>query len=207
MNRREFLCSLGLISAGMLTFGQACAVGKTLVVYFSRTGEQYGVGVISKGNTAIAAEIIARKTGADLCEIKVKNDTYPDRYKPLCDVAKVELNSNARPEYVKSIADIGGYDTIFIGAPVWWGDWPMVMYTFFEKEDLAGKTLVPFCTHAGSGLSGFDRKLAAACPKSRIAAGLAMTGSEAQDHPERIGKAVDGWLKKLAFQGVVPGKP
>ncbi len=205
MKRRTFLLSFGVLSAQwMLTF-RAQAAGRVLVAYFSRTGEQYGVGVISKGNTAIAAEVIAQKTGGDLCEIKVENDTYPIQYKPLCDVAKAERDSRARPGYVKTLADLSGYGTIFIGAPVWWGDWPMVMYTFFETEHLEGKVLIPFCTHAGSGLSGFDKKLAAACPGSKVATGLALTGADAQHHPGRIAEAVDGWLEKLASQGVVTG--
>ena len=203
MYRRTFLYSLGMTGCALALPSGAFAVSRPLVAYFSKAGEQYGVGVISKGNTAIAAEIIARKTGADLCEITVENDAYPREYKPLCDVAKAELNSNARPAYRKTVADISGYDVIFVGAPVWWGDWPMVMYTFFERENLEGKILIPFSTHAGSGLSGFDKKLAKACPKSRVAAGLAITSSDAQKRPGRVESEVEGWLKKLAAQGVV----
>ncbi|MBP3730255.1 MAG: NAD(P)H-dependent oxidoreductase [Mailhella sp.] len=202
MDRRTFLFSFGMLSFGISMPFKTIASSKTLVVYFSKTGEQYGVGVISKGNTAIVAEIIAQKTGADLCEITVENDTYPTQYKPLCDVAKIELNNKARPAYNKTVADISGYDVIFIGAPVWWGDWPMVMYTFFEHENLAGKTLIPFSTHAGSGLSGFDKKLATANPKSKVAAGLAITGTDAQNNSSRVSGAVDVWLKKLAEQGI-----
>ena len=136
MNRRTFLFSLGMLGCALALPQGVAAAPRSLVVYFSKTGEQYGVGVISKGNMAIAAEIIARKTGSDLCEITVENDAYPRRYKPLCDAAKKELNSHARPAYRKTAGDISMYDVIFIGAPVWWGDWPMVMYTFFEKENL-----------------------------------------------------------------------
>ena len=145
-----------------------------LVVYFSRTGEQYGVGVIDKGNTAIVAEMIAEETGADTYEILPAEDYYPYTYDELCDVAKQELNDNAKPEIKGSLPDLSGYQTIFIGAPVWWGDWPMIMYTFFEGESdgLAGKTLIPFSTHAGSGLSGFDKKLAEACPESVVGTGV-----------------------------------
>ena len=58
---------------------------KSLVVYFSRTGEQYGVGVIEKGNTAIVAEMIAEQTGADSFEIIPKEDNYPMTYDALTD--------------------------------------------------------------------------------------------------------------------------
>ena len=125
-----------------------------LVIYFSRTGEQYTVGVIDKGNTAIVAEMIAEQTGADLFEVLPVDDHYPMTYTALTDVAKQEQNAKARPEYADDLPDLAQYETIFIGAPVWWGDWPMIMYTVFENNDFFGKKLVPFSTHEGSGLSG-----------------------------------------------------
>lgn len=98
------------------------ADSKTLILYFSRTGEQYTVGVIKKGNTAIVAEMIAEKTGADTFEILPADDHYPMTYSELTDVAKREQNENARPAYAGTLPDLSQYDTIFIGAPVWWGD-------------------------------------------------------------------------------------
>ena len=93
-----------------------------LVVYFSRTGEQYGVGVIDEGNTAIVAQMIAEQTGADTFEILPVDDHYPMTYSELTDVAKQEQNENARPAYEGGVPDLSQYSTIFIGAPVWWGD-------------------------------------------------------------------------------------
>ena len=148
---------------------------RTLVIYFSRTGEQYTVGVIDKGNTAIVAEMIAEETGADLFEVLPVDDHYPMTYNELTDVAKQEQNDKARPAYAGELPDLSGYDTVFIGAPVWWGDWPMIMYTLFENNDFSGKKLVPFSTHEGSGLSGFDKKLASACPDAEV---LSRTPSE-----------------------------
>ncbi len=141
------------------------ANGKSLVVYFSRIGEQYVVGVIDKGNTAIVAEMIAEKTGSDMWEV-IPEEDYPMTYSELTDVAKKEQNENARPKYRGTAPDLSEYDTVFVGAPVWWGDWPMIMYTFFEqnRDSLADKTLIPFSTHEGSGLAGFDRKLRSAVP-------------------------------------------
>ncbi len=173
----------------------------TLVVYFSRTGEQYQVGVIDKGNTAIVAEIIAKKTGADLFEILPVDDHYPMTYNELTDVAKREQNENARPAYAGEVPDLSRYRTIFIGAPVWWGDWPMILYTFFETnaDALEGKTLIPFSTHAGSGLSGFDRKLSAMLPNSTVGKGLAVAGTDCQNDPDRVRESVNDWLNELGF--------
>ena len=179
--------------------GTVAGNGKTLVVYFSRTGEQYGVGVIDEGNTAIMAKMIAEATGADTFEILPENDAYPTTYSALTDVAKQEQKDNARPAYKGDVPDLSQYSTIFIGAPVWWGDWPMICYTFFENEDLSDKTLYPFCTHAGSGLSGFDKKLSSAVSNATVGEGLAISGTECQNNKEGVKTKVDNWLSSLGY--------
>ena len=179
--------------------GETGASSDTLVLYFSRTGEQYVVGVIDKGNTAIVAEMIAEQTGADLFEVLPADDHYPMTYDALTDVAKQEQNDNARPAYSGELPDLSKYSTIFIGSPVWWGDWPMIMYTVFENNDFSGKTLIPFSTHEGSGLSGFDKKLAGTCPDSTIGKGLAIEGNDAQNNQEKVRESVSSWLADLGF--------
>ena len=172
-----------------------------LVVYFSRTGEQYTVGVIDEGNTAIVAKMIAEQIGADQFEVLPVDDHYPMTYSELTDVAKQEQKDNARPEYADGAPDLSQYNTIFIGAPVWWGDWPMIMYTFFENnaDALAGKTLIPFSTHEGSGLSGFDKKLASVCPNSTILDGLAVRGNDCQNKRDNVRSTVNDWLAGLGY--------
>ena len=171
---------------------------KILVVYFSRTGEQYSVGNIDKGNTAIVAEMIAEKTGADLYEILPETD-YPYTYSALTDIAKQEQNENARPAIKDELPDVSKYDTIFIGAPVWWGDWPMICYTFFESVDFSGKNLVPFSTHEGSGLSGFDSKLAAAVPGATVLTGHAFRGNDCQNNQSAVNNTVNTWIDDLGY--------
>ena len=171
----------------------------TLVIYFSRTGEQYVVGVIDKGNTAIVAEMIAEQAGADLFEVLPEDDHYPMTYDALTDVAKKEQGEKARPAYSGELPDLDAYSTIFIGAPVWWGDWPMIMYTVFENNDFTGKKLIPFSTHEGSGLSGFDKKLQSACPDAEVLKGLAVRGNDAQNDQEKVKESVGGWLTELGF--------
>ena len=169
-----------------------------LVIYFSRTGEQYNVGVIDKGNTAIVAEMIAEETGADLFEVLPQDDYYPTTYNELTEVAQQEQRDKARPAYQGELS-LDKYDTIFIGAPVWWGDWPMIMYTVFENNDFSGKTLIPFSTHEGSGLSGFDKKLQSACPDAEVLKGLAVRGNDAQNSKDKVRESVNSWLKELGF--------
>ena len=130
-------------------------------------------------------------------EVLPEEDYYPYTYKELTDVAKKEQNEKSRPAYQGTLPDLSAYSTIFIGAPVWWGDWPMIMYTVFENNDFSGKTLIPFSTHEGSGLSGFDKKLQNACPDAEVMKGLAIRGNDAQNSQDKVIESVKGWLKDL----------
>lgn len=171
---------------------------KILVLYFSRTGEEYNVGNITKGNTAIVAEYIAKKTDADTFEIKPATP-YPDAYEPCTEIAKQELESNARPAFASNIDNLAQYDTIFIGYPIWWGAVPRVVMTFLEANDFNGKTIVPFCTHGGSGLAGTEREIADACPNAKVLSGLAIVGKSAQKDFPAVQKDVDAWLNQLSY--------
>ena len=170
---------------------------KVLVAFFSHTGENYNVGYIEKGNTHIVAEMIAGETGGQLFEIKTVKP-YPKEYRPCTDVAKQEKDSNARPE-LQSDIQVEDFDVIFIGYPNWWGDMPMAVYTFVEKHDWQGKTVIPFCTHEGSGLSDTKQSLEKSCKGSSVLQGLALRGSVAQKSQDEARKAVQSWMKKLDF--------
>ena len=178
--------------------GEPSANSKILVVFFSHTGENYSVGVIEKGNTHIIADMIAEETGADMFEIQPENP-YPNTYNECTDVAKKEQNENARPKFIGSVDNMDQYDTVFIGYPIWWGDLPMVVYTFLESYDFSSKTVIPFCTHEGSGLSGTDRKVANACPGATVLDGLAIRGSTAQNKQDESKSDVIKWLNGLDY--------
>ncbi len=171
------------------------ADSKTLVVYFSRAGEQYGVGVIEKGNTAIVAEMIADETGADVFEILPKEDNYPTTYTELTDFAKEEQNNSARPEIASAVEYFDSYDTIYFGYPIWWGDLPMICYTFLESYDFSGKTVIPFCTHAGSGNAGTQSKILSVIPNTDVREVLAIPGTDAQNDQDSVRQQVAEWLK------------
>ncbi|MBQ8476191.1 flavodoxin [bacterium] len=157
---------------------------KILVAYFSRTGEQYGVGNIQEGNTAIIAKMIAKKTSGDLFEIKPLKDNYPSKYSSLTQFAKEEKMQNLRPELKDKVENFSKYDTIFIGYPNWWGDMPMPVYTFLESYDFKGKKLYHFCTHEGSG---------------GAKEGLSLYGHTAQNDRIEADKKVTQWLKGLGY--------
>jgi flavodoxin len=168
---------------------------KALVVYYSRTGENYAVGNIAEGNTAIVAKMIAAKTGADLFEVKTVK-AYAADYTECTEEAKKELREDARPEIVGDVEDFAQYDTVYVGYPIWWGVPPMCVFTFIDRHDWSGKTVRPFATHEGSGLGGSVRALKKAMPAATVEDGLAIQGQTAQNDRKAAEKAVDAWLSK-----------
>lgn len=139
--------------------------------------------------------MIANETKGKLFQIETVKP-YPDEYKACVDVAKAEKENNARPE-VKGDIKVEDYDVIFLGYPNWWGDMPMAVYTFIEKHRWTGKTVIPFCTHEGSGLSSTEKNIANACKGAEVRKGLAIRGTTAQNKPEQAKKAVAQWLERL----------
>ncbi len=168
---------------------------KILVAYFSRTGENYSVGNISKGNTHIIADMIASETGGDIFEITPVK-AYPEAYDPCVEIARNEKESNARPE-IRNDIRTEDFDIIFIGYPIWWDDMPMPVHTFIDKHDWNGKTVIPFCTHEGSGLGDTQRILRDACKGATVLSGLAVRGNTAQNKREEARTSVNQWLNKI----------
>lgn len=170
--------------------------GKTLVAYFSRTGENYNVGVIEKGNTAILAEMIASQTGSDLFEIAPVTP-YPSDYAEMLEVARQEAADDARPEINGTVENWTSYNVVFLGYPIWNGDMPKIVYHFLESYDFTGKTIVPFCTHEGSGLSRTVESIRSACPGATVLDGLAVRGQTAQNSRDEAKTSVENWLDGL----------
>lgn len=171
---------------------------RVLVVYFSRADENTGgVGYIEKGNTKILAEMIAERTRGDLFEIKTVK-AYPKEYRPATEAAKQEKEENARPEIVGELPDLSKYDVVFLGYPIWWSDMPMPVYTFLDRENFAGKIILPFCTHEGSGLSGTDRTIAETT-KADVKDGFALAGHIAQNSPDEARSALYEWMSKQGY--------
>lgn len=103
------------------------------------------------GTTQRMAQQIVAHTGADLFRIEPVTP-YPEDYTECTEVALEERDSDARPAISSTIDEEAWaeYDTIFIGCPVWWHTTPMIICTFAESYDFAGKTVVPFCTYAST---------------------------------------------------------
>ena len=145
----------------------------SLVVYFSATG-----------NTESAAETLAEIQGADLYEI-VPEEPYTDEdldYNDNSSRTTVEQNdSEARPAISGEIENLDDYDVIYVGFPIWWNDMPRIMYTFFDTYDLSGKTIAPFCTSGGSGISVAAAAIEELEPSAEVTEGLRTSPSEAEE--------------------------
>ena len=172
--------------------------GKALVVFFSHAGDNYSVGNIKVGNTKIVADYISELTGADQFEI-VTHKYDGMAYRPLCDLAKEEQQKDELPPFEGSVENIDAYDNVFIGGPVWWGTWPQVMFTFFSKYDLSGKTIIPFTTHEGSGLGNCVEDVKKAYPNATVLDGFSMYGHDVREGKGRVEK----WLKKMTASATV----
>ena len=157
--------------------------GNVLIVYFSQTG-----------NTETVANIIHDNVGGDIVKLET-TEAYPSDYDELVDYAQQEQQEDAGPELSTVIENIEQYDTIFLGYPNWWGDMPMAIYTFLDTYDLSGKTIAPFITHGGSGLSGTPENIQEEELNASVTEGLAIDGDEASDSSEDVVE----WLNSLGF--------
>lgn len=168
---------------------------RTLVVFYSRADENYadgGVEVLEVGHTKVMAGYIAEALGADQYEI-VPAEAYPFSYDECCDQASDELKKDVRPALAGDLPDVSGYDTVFVGCPIWWGSEPMVVRSFLDAVDLSGKTVVPFTTHGGSGLGNVPSNLQARVPGATFIDGKAVEGTAVDGAHDEV---VD-WAKGL----------
>ena len=166
---------------------------RTLVVFFSRAGENYHYGGrtnLEVGNTEVVAGMIRDRTGADLYKIEPA-DRYPDSYDETVDRNNEEQESNARPAIAGALPDVGPYEVVILGSPVWGSRAPRIMSTFLDGVDLGGKTVLPLVTYAVSGMSGIDDVYRTALTAAMVERGLAVRGEEVRD----AGADVDNWLR------------
>ncbi|MBR0417822.1 MAG: NAD(P)H-dependent oxidoreductase [Erysipelotrichaceae bacterium] len=157
---------------------------KTLILYFS----------VYESTKKVAKEI-ARQTGGDLVEIEplIAYDSDRDHYNELAAYAKKEHDEDRRPE-IKNDINIEDYGNIFIGYPMWWYTFPMIIYTLFDCYDFAGKTIIPFNTHMGSSDGGTYKTIKELEPDARVLKGLPVEMREAESG---AAEKIAAWLKDL----------
>jgi flavodoxin len=165
--------------------GDASAkAGGTLVAFFSYSGR-----------TKRVAAVVHELTGGQLFEIRPKK-LYNRDYHKATAVARKEKETKARPPIFGGCPDMAGIGTVFLGYPNWWFDMPMSVYTFLESYDFAGKTVAPFCTSGGSGLSGTVKTLRKLLKNSTVTEGLSLEDRKVNG----ASVAVTEWLGKIGFR-------
>lgn len=170
--------------------------GKNLVVYFSMPDNVDDSTVVidgeTLGNTQYMAYVIQKTVGADIFRIEPETP-YPTDHDKLVDLAKEEQNDNARPKIKDMIENFDTYENIFVGYPNWWGDMPMILYSFFDEYDFSGKTIIPFNTHGGSGFSDTISTIKELEPNAEVLDGKSISRNDIQDAEQEI---VD-WVNSL----------
>jgi len=160
---------------------------KKLVLYFS-----------VYGTTKKTAEEIADRVGSDLIEIEpvIPYDSDRNNYNELAALAKKEYEGNKRP-VIRNKIDLSGYDTIYIGYPIWWYTFPMILYTLFDEYDFSGKNIIPFNTHLGSSDGGTYRTIRKLQPKASVLDGCPLSMKEAETESfEKISL----WLRRFIYR-------
>ena len=147
--------------------------GDTIVVYFSRTG-----------NTEKIAGYLIDMTGADsyVIEAAVPYTDEDIAYNnSTCRANQEQNDKTVRPEIASPIGSLDGYDMVFLGYPIWWGQEPRIIDTFLEGYDFSGKTVIPFCTSASSGISTSEKNIAALVPIGRQLTGRRFSASASRE--------------------------
>lgn len=179
---------------------------KTLVVYFSvpetnnpnnMTKDEDNSTVVVNGevlgNTQYVAELIKERTSADIFRLEPTN-AYPTNHSELLKRAQEEMSKNVKPEIKGKIENFDQYDVIYVGYPIWNSDIPPIIETFLNEYKFDGKTVVPFCTHGGSGLSGTPSTISKLIPKANV---IQNGFSISRSSMNNATSAVESWLKEI----------
>ena len=175
--------------------------GRILLAYFSRPGENYWNGGrrnLEVGNTEVLARAISARLDCDIHRIEAV-DPYPADYDETVQRNVREQDTGTRPAIADPLPSIDGYDTILLASPIWNLRAPMIMTTFTEGYDFAGKTVHPVTTYAMSGLGTTPADYARECRGARIGTGLAVRGEQARS----ASADVDAWVRRA---GLVDGR-
>lgn len=157
---------------------------KKLVVYFSYTG-----------NTEMIANKIKEKLDCDILKIETKVPYSTDYDKVVNDEQNSEA-SNHLPEIKEINIDLDKYDTIILGTPVWWYRPTPAIRTFLTKNNLDGKTIIPFVTNAG-WLGRTFNEIKSLCPNSKIEKEMNIVFKSYSDKLKTDEKEIDNWIDKI----------
>lgn len=166
---------------------------KTIVIYFSHKGENYKVGNVEKGNSAIVAQILKEKLCCESFEIEPVTP-YPQNYDLCVKKAREDKQNNSRPPIVQDI-DTEVYERVFFCFPNWCKDAPMPIYSFLDKHSWKGKKVFVCLTHEGSGFGSICSNIAQACKGASVEEGFSILGHIAQTDKEKTLQEIENYLR------------
>ena len=165
---------------------------KTIIIFFSRAGENYNVGNVEIGNTEMIVNYLKEVTNITSYKI-IPVTAYPTNYQETVTIAQNEKNTNARPAIQNPLTDISKYDNILLGYPIWHGNIPNIVMTLLESLNFEGKTIYPFNTHGGSGLGNSINDIKNLAPKANVKDGFPLSGTYARTTEAH--EDINDWLK------------
>ena len=169
----------------------APAGGKSLIIFYSLSG-----------NTKAVVEQLRGLTGADVLEIQTVRP-YPSDFHAVVEQAREERRTNFLPPIQPVTVNWHDYDTIYLGFPIWGNTIPQPMATYLSQNNLAGKTVIPFCTHDGYGVGRSYQVVAEYCPDATMLAGFDMLGSNAREARQLLG----AWLNRIGLGAASSAQP
>jgi len=170
-------------SASAASASSSAPASKSLIVLWSWSG-----------NTLKMAERLSELSGAEIYRIEAA-DPYPEDYNACADRAKQERDDKVYPAIANPIENWADYDTVFMGYPIWWYELPMIVQGFVRDHNWAGKTIVPFNSHEGSGDGGTYADLRE-MTGATVLDGIAIRGEEVASSLDEI----DEWYAGLPLQ-------
>ncbi|AQP78226.1 flavodoxin [Listeria monocytogenes] len=167
---------------------------KTLIVYYSRTG-----------NTKVVAELIQEKLGGDLFQIETQ-EQRPSNYRKEVEKNEEEQEDSLLPELKSKISNFNQYDRIFIGTPTWNMALPQAILTFMDSYEFAGKTVIPFNTNGGYGTGSTFNQIKSSVQGAEVLDGYSVKGGEETkgtilaiegERKVEVSREIDTWLEKI----------
>lgn len=178
---------------------------RILIAYFSEPLPDNGVDAATSasrlivngdlyGSVQYMATVIGEATKGDMIRIQTATP-YPQDYSSLAEQANQERQNDVHPALNLNIENFDDYDVVFVGYPIWWYQMPMAMYSFFDKYDFTGKTLIPFSSHGGSGWSGTVDDIAGMEPGATMVNGYSISRSNVANSEDGIRE----WLRSIGM--------
>lgn len=174
--------------------GETMKNSKTLIVYYSRTG-----------NTKAVAELIQEKVGGELVQIETE-EKRPTDYQKEVEQNVQEQEREVLPELTTTIPDFDKYERIFFGTPTWNMALPQAVVSFLDSYDFNGKTIIPFNTHGGYGAGSTFSQISANTKGANVLEGYTVKGGEEtkglmliikDKNREKVSKEIDTWLETI----------